>query len=163
MEAAAITPREQMLRDILTTAVEGGMNYWANDTAEDGSLQVHRVVYAPEHLGGVTQIVFDRAAILDVSGATALAAKLPEETIDGRVCVTVDTRALMRGVRKIAAGTILYGGKPMEEYPGNPSKHLKALARSIIFYRSDADDVDYDAGTADTLVQAALFGDVIYG
>jgi hypothetical protein len=160
---ATPTKRQELLGFILTTAAEGGMNYWANDPAEDGTLQVERVDhYEPEEgaedsIGWVEAIVFNKRAVEDVSGAKVLPHLPGVVTPDGPL-VIVGYAQLSKALRAIVEGKVTWGGQPL-----GPNSRLKALAAQLLFAKGNDDAPDYDAGDADALVQAALFGDVIYG
>lgn len=160
---APITPREQMLRDILTTAVEGGITYWANDLAFDSDrprearLQVFRIERAEDL--SVTAVVFNCPAVQDVAGSLATIAAFG--TRDGDR-LTIDTKALNKALKAITQGKVTWGGKQ------HPEGRMVDLARRAVFAFNDptrCDDLacDIDAGDADNLLQAALFGDVVYG
>jgi hypothetical protein len=150
--AISISPREQLLRDILTTAVEGGINYWANDRAEDGTLQVREVRRAAS--GDVTAILFDLQAVEDVSGAGVSSALNDHQRAGGRDVVKVGTAALRRALHAMHEGRVTFGGAPL-------NVHIQAAGRRALFDHPDI--VDYDASDADVFVQAALFGDIVYG
>lgn len=147
--------REQILRDVLTCAVEGGINYWANEPTEKGALQVERIDRDAD--ASVERIVFNVAAVEECSGASVRKGFTNGARTNSTV-VTLDATALQRALRAIIAGTVTFGGKPL-----GPNSTMRKLAPQLVFTK-DRDDVpDYDAGDADNLLQAALFGDVIYG
>lgn len=142
------TAREQLLRDILTTAVEGGINYWANDLDASGRQQVRRI--NRDTNGDVLSIIFDRLAVEDVSGATTQALETPLDEEGTRL--VINATALERACERVAHGTVKAGDS------------VRAVAQVIAEGEpEEADEVDYDAGDADALVQAALFGDIVYG
>lgn len=65
--------------------------------------------------------------------------------------VTLDDVA--RGLSLLSSGTLNYSNMGYSETPAR----LRALDKS------DGDDSDYDASDADAIVQAAIFGEVVYG
>lgn len=125
--------REQFLANILTTAVEGGINYWAAVseyrheyckppvTIAETSVKVHE--FEPEE--GET----------DENGYA-----------EEGVLVTIDTIA--KGIGVLAKSTGYHAGYWKEFWLAN---------------RTNSEDGDYDAGIADSILQAGIFGEVIYG
>ena len=146
--------RKRLMQEILTTAVEGGITYWCNERAEDGTLQVERIDRGADHV--VERIVFNRAAVEECSGASLRNGYANGARTTG-LTVTVEASAMLRTIKGIVAGKVTWGGKPLT----GQSTVLK-LARQLQFAGPD-DAPDYDAGDADNLLQAALFGDVVYG
>jgi hypothetical protein len=59
----------------------------------------------------------------------------------------IDAQTIVRG--------LLYFAQPGEGY-----KHVRQVARAVLM---GDDDLDYDALDADCIVQAGLFGEVVYG
>jgi hypothetical protein len=146
--------RAELMRDVLTTAVEGGITYWCNEPADDGTLQVERIERLPDL--SIERIVFNVAAVEAVSGASvrngfANGARTTNLTI------TVEASAMLRALRAITEGKVTFGGQPLQA-----NSTMRKLASSLLFATPD-DAPDYDAGDADNLLQAALFGDVVYG
>lgn len=131
--------RAQFLADILTTAVEGGISYWA------------------------TVLEYDVDAYLKTSDPATLRVKLTEsewlddEDDDTVHTVTIDTIAT--GVNKIAEAKA-------EEIAYLPERHQQAVtaaSRENDFCPADGRYSDIDAGVADTILQVAVFGKVVYG
>ncbi|RPJ72611.1 MAG: hypothetical protein EHM24_09145 [Acidobacteria bacterium] len=153
-----MSPRNYLHLSILTTAVEGGIAYWCNEPADDGTKQVHCI--ERDRDGNVITVVFDQRAVEAVSGATIPAGRRIE-AVDGRPHVIIDAAALARGLRAVHEGRVTWGGQP------HPTGRMVDLARRAIFALTTelAEDLagDIDAGDADNLLQAALFGDVVYG
>lgn len=116
--------REQFLADILTTAIEGGINYWA-EVAE----------YRNEH---------------SVPVADTFAVIYDEDDKEYRI--TIDTVAKGIGVIK--------GFDYQPNYFGDGGAYWRELLKAD---RTNGDDGDYDAIVADWIVQAGLFGRIIYG
>jgi len=125
-------PRQRM-RDILTTAYESGISYWACDGDFD------YVAAVRDENGYVMEIAFRRAA-----GAT-IPVFVP--SIRGRTsAVVTDTDLAIAFGRALAIGD---DGEPV---------YVDAAGAAIAELTGK-----YDAASADVLVQFALFGDVIYG
>lgn len=148
-----MTPKQEVLSYVLSTAVEGGINYWANDRDDQNRLQVIRI--DRDSNGDYLSIVFDRRAVENVSG-TKVSAFVTD--LDGNNEVAVDFKALTRGLRAIVDYKVTFGGKPLEQ-----TSQMRRVALALLFAKSNDDAPDYDAGDADSLVQAALFGDIVYG
>lgn len=129
--------RARFLGDIISTAVEGGTNYWA---------QVSQYQYVDYFTGEV------RTVVGETVGADARAVLHPlndDETgyvQDGRT-VTLDDVARALGM--------IRGDTPL---------HLNVRIRARIMAADRASDAgDLDADDADVIVQVAILGDVIYG
>ena len=124
-----LTEREQFLSDVLTTAVEGGINYWAavskyhftdvNGNDVPATVTVHEM---DDELGGY---------------------KEPG--------VPITTKEIGRAISRIM------DTKDEIKYLGNHQ-------RGEIFTASmDNDAGDIDADLADTVMQIAVLGEVVYG
>lgn len=117
--------REQFLKDILITAVEGGINYWSavsDYDPDNGTVKVHE--FEPDT--GET----------DGNGYA----------VEGMV---VDLDVIAKGIGVLdKKGENWKSGYWAEFWRAN---------------RTNGEQGDYDAGTADCIVQAALFGEVVYG
>lgn len=116
--------RTEFLSDVLVTAVEGGINYWASVSEYDpdaGTVRVHE--WHPDT--GETEDGYAKEGVL----------------------VTLDDIA--RGIGVLRRDDKL----PLTGYWHD-------------FWKADrtnGEDGDYDAGHADCVVQAAIFGEVVYG
>jgi hypothetical protein len=133
--------KAQDYSDILTTAVEGGIAYWANDRADDGSLQVERIDRDADL--NVERIVFNVPAAEDVAGQDV-------RWRHGYETATVDTFMVEATIRRLATGEV------------KVRKDIRAIAARLL--AGDRDAVgDADAEVADVIVQVALFGEVVYG
>jgi hypothetical protein len=138
------TTREKFLTDLLVTAVEGGINYWAGVEKYDHSGP------APER--GVTLVI-------GTEDLDELNLKVPVLYVDDdreRFAVRVELKDLHRGIKALADGIVQVGG----------------VTRSICQHANDHDDAasdldsspgDVDADVADCIMQAAVFGEVIFG
>lgn len=130
--------REQFLADVLTTAVEGGIQYW-------GLVSEYKHEYS-----GVP--VADTYAIVhEVSPEDG------DEDEDGFAIrgrrVTIDTIA--HGIQVLTTGE--NAGKSFS-LDGHDYWQQFLLAN-----RTNGEDGDYDADIADNVLQAGLFGEVVYG
>lgn len=67
---------------------------------------------------------------------------------------TIDDDVIRLGIERLANKSATFGGQPL-----NPEGRLHLLA--VKLYRGE--DVDFDAGDADSIVQAGLFNDIVYG
>lgn len=127
---------DEIAGDILTTAVEGGTGYWA---------QVDKIKRTEDLT--VTSVCFHEMSedpdSPDVYGDNWNGFYLKEG-------VTVTLEDVKRAIRKLA------GTEPVK-YAG-PT--IRSECRGLIF---DPEEVDYDADTADVIVQVAIFGEVVYG
>ena len=121
--------RVEFLTDVLITAVEGGINYWAlvADYVPEGE---------PEKRGVTLWETEDD----------------PEGNGEG-VRVTLDTIA--SGIAKIRANK--------EGKFDFAHAHNSYWVQFWVANRTNGDDGDYDAGIADCILQAGLFGEVVYG
>ena len=127
-----LTPREQFLRDILCTAVEGGTNYWAQVD------QIRRDGYRPDaRVGdpGFGDWTYIGYTLHDVEG-------------DGEeYVVTVET--VKRGLKLLTQDTKI-----------GLRKDLRA-AVMVANISNDAGEIDSEA--ADCIIQAGIFGEIVYG
>lgn len=119
-----VTDRDRALNSVFTTALEGGIGYWATATRYRWSIGDEAMTEARDFI----------AVVQDT------------EVEDGTEYV-IDRAVIARGIRKAYA----HGG--WNEYQG------RAL-RDLNFGKWD--DVDYDAITADLVVQFGLFGSELY-
>lgn len=122
MEAPCLMPartpeREQFLADVLITAVEGGVNYWA-----------HTSEY--RWLGGPKRT---RVVLCDMEGD------------EKEHFVTIETIA--EGLATIRKGSGLN----------------KSIMAAILLGDTNNDGGEIDSDAADCIVQAGIFGEVIYG
>lgn len=119
--------------DIFTTAIEGGINYWA---------QVETYHWTTDGgLAGADVIGF-YADIIDVEHTDALGLGLTSDvTVEHRI----DRNTIMAGLEHARTAAVSWSTEPPP----------------FVFTRDT--DWDFDAGDADMIVQLGLFGEVIYG
>jgi hypothetical protein len=130
---------EQWAEDVIVTITEGGSNYWADfKRTADGKLElVESEASHPD--GQLRRIVLDRDAIQ--KGIDVLTSKPVK--VAGR---------WTRGWRaRRCGGSTPRSGRCSREYLGNI---LAAVVQ---------DQADIDATEADIVIQAALFGELVYG
>lgn len=84
-----------------------------------------------------------------------------EDDLDGfhAVIEEVETGEDTPPVHRIDAACILRGLLHFAA-PGDGYRHVRQVARALLL---GDDEVDYDAEDADCIVQAGLFGEVVYG
>jgi hypothetical protein len=135
----ALSKIDQTAADVLTTAVEGGINYWSCVSAieRDADLNIiavtiHEVVPDPEdeaeptfHTGGYFPEFYKR---------------------DG---VRITLTEIKRAMRKIADGKV--------------GVHSARFATVTSLVRHGTDDTDFDANDADDITQVAVLGALVYG
>ena len=121
------TERTQMYRDILTTAIEGGIDYWAH------IVSVSR--YVPDVSDAIALIKIKRGA-------------------EPRI---IDTESIRKAMVILNKGGG-YSTRPEVEAPDWWKRKWRRA------YQDCADGSwDFDASDADTVVQVACFGEVVYG
>lgn len=140
--------RTQFLADVLTTAIEGGVNYWATITNYSVSLG-----HAENTTATLTETMEDAP-----SGAASYTPAIHTVTID----------TIARGVNLIAKSTPnkLVNGLPDTNYSAEHGgiRYLSPGTRSAVIAASRINDAgELDASDADAIVQVALFGEVTYG
>lgn len=134
----ARAPRVRMLRDVMITAFEGGSNYWAE--ARNVRRQVGHETAFGGHEGDY--ISFEVRSF--------------EDRDDARLgkWVLINEAAIERGI-----GLILHGQRAERSPVGVRRDILAALALASV----DPEQADIDAEVADCIVQAAAWGEIVYG
>jgi len=82
-----------------------------------------------------------------------------EQDLDGFYADVEETEEDAPVVRRIDAACILRGLLYFAQ-PGDGYRRVRNVARAILM---GDDEADYDAEVADCIVQAGLFGEVVYG
>lgn len=129
--------RHQLLEDVLITAIEGGINYWALVT--DLSYE------------GVTATVLEADDAADYYEAWGFGGNWNWDAINADSSLTryrITARALGAAMGKIARGEVEVNDR---------------IARAITMANRNAADADLDADAADVIVQVACFGTIRYG
>jgi hypothetical protein len=127
------TSRDQFLHYLFTTALEGGIGYWSRCLTYRWSV--------------------GDSSTDDLKGFEAV---IIEEGEDGgdEVKLTINRDVIAKGLRLLSEGKATYGGKEL-----SPRKRAFYVGLSL----TNGDGHDWDAWTADEVVQAGLFNDVRYG
>ena len=128
--------REEFLSDVLSTAIEGGINDWAvvSEYKWDGLPNA-------EHYAIVHEVDPDEGI---------------EEDEDGYAVrgLRVDIDLIAKGIGVIKE----FNYQP--NYFGDGGAYWRQF---LLADRTNGDDGDYDAIIADWIVQAGLFGEIVYG
>ena len=82
-----------------------------------------------------------------------------EDDLDGFFATVEETETDDAPTHRIDAACILRGLQFFAQ-KGEGYKHVRSVARAVLL---GDEDLDYDAGDADCIVQAGLFGEVVYG
>jgi hypothetical protein len=138
-----ITTKDRVLLDVFTTALEGGINYWAhvrmyhwtNDPSGDP-------LRNPDYEG------FE-ARIMD------------KEDVDGNdqyEPLIINRETIEEGIDELAK-RLVHNDLTLSPY------HTVAILElwKIVNAEGNDENLDYDADTADLIVQQGLLGDVIFG
>lgn len=133
--------REQFLADIICTAIEGGTNYWATTLAyrwmdrETGEDLPPKEVYA---------VIADSEEMEDYRRGEQVSRQEFIEKIGKRI----DIEVIATGIRKVQSKDFRINGTLLE----------------CIRVGDKEDDAGLiDADGADVIVQAALFGEIVFG
>jgi hypothetical protein len=124
---------DQILFDVFTTALEGGINYWAG--------VVEYNIWLKDD-AGTTSLPHNE----DLKGFFAII--IDNEDEDEKL-IAIDRELIFEGLVACATKAVPFCGPRTRE-----------VARLLLLSDSD---VDFDAGDADCFVQAGLFGQVVYG
>lgn len=146
--------RQRMLRDIMITAFEGGSNYWAEARRvvrdEDEALKVDE--YAPGSLAERTGRHY-----LDYVSFEVRSFEDREDKRLGKWHL-IDAAAVDRGLLLIVDN----GRRPVIEAP-NPVSVRRDIWVSCVTADKYPEEADLDAEAADCILQAAAFGEIVYG
>lgn len=131
---------DKMLWDVFVCALEGGIGYWA------ASASYH--IWADDDckVGDVEGFHSD---VVDAEAIDPNDGEFPPGRIDRSV--------LVKGFELVHAGPV----KGMHEQ--TRSKFLTMLTARLAGMDDDRVDIDFDAGDADSLVQAGFLGSVVFG
>jgi len=137
MPATHSAERTKFLTDVFTTAMEGGVSYWA-------SVLEYRHTESPRAvLVHTEELVLDHETMSWVPGPDA------EELI-------VDLDVVAQGISRIVKGEVDY-------LPETHRARIAAASRENDMMPADGRHGDIDAGIAEHVVQAALFGAIVHG
>ena len=125
---------------IVCTAIEGGVNYWAEVRS-----------YKWQHFNPDGTDTDAKGRILFSEDTHAILRDAEDGGRSGRL--RLDGPAVVRGLAKLANGSVRCGR------PSAEGSWIAALGRLL----AGSDELDLDAGDADCIAQAALFGEIVYG
>lgn len=127
----------RLAHDVFVTALEGGIGYWSQAISYRWSLD-----------GGTTpDLEGFRAVVEDVVGGDDTMVTSP---------ITIDRTVIDRGLRLAATDEVAAKYPGVYELQGTGFAYVVGNERFI-------EAVDFDADTADAVVQLGVFGEVIYG
>lgn len=134
--------RQQFLASVLTTAIEGGISYWA--TVESYTW------FDPDLAGGHAT---------PGPGGTANARAVIFETEDDLLAENTDNEPAAR--HTVTVDTIATGMARFRTiYTNLPRHHY--IRQALLADRTNGEDGDYDADIADIVLQLGVFGEVVY-
>lgn len=132
MVTIATSPREQMLNDLFTTGMEGGVGYWSQCSVYQWSDRTIEMNQINEFVAIITDIEDEDE---------------PEYRIDAEVIRTGIARFYEHMRRLSQEGTA-------NRYQWQAAKDM---------HHGKYDDLDFDADTADMVIQLGLLGEIRYG
>lgn len=148
--AARSTEREQFLADVIIGAVEGGTGYWAAVVAYgwEGlpAADVHAVLVPDDD---------ETDAKVDALRVKLGRKPSPTEAVEAGFAYRVD-------IDTIAKGLGFVKDLPSIQ-PGMRAGIGSELRRTILDASRENDAGEIDSNAADVIVQAALFGEIVYG
>jgi hypothetical protein len=135
--AGRTAKRQEFLADVITTAVEGGINYWSTVSGYKW--------FFPDLDGG--------SAEHEEGMANAYVTVHPE---DEDVSFYIDTEKIEEAINRI-----------LDAGPVGPNKSGGLLTRygwsQVCLASKESDAGEIDADIADCIVQVACFGELVYG
>jgi hypothetical protein len=136
-----ITTKDTILIDVFTTALEGGINYWAD---------VRKYHWTNDPNG-------DPLRDPDYEGFEARI--MDKEDVEGRdEPFIINRQVIEEGIDSLAK-RLVGNDLTLSSYHANAILELWKIVNA----GGNDDNLDFDADTADLIVQQGLFGDVIYG
>lgn len=147
--AARSLERKKFLHDIFVTALEGGIGYWSTCT----HYHWFKAGTGPDSFEGRIDDIEGFHATVITDGSEKDSTDSSEE---GSQVYTVDIEVIARGINRICNGTATFGTRPLSPGPNSFQSRMIEANREL-------DSSNIDAGDADSIVQAGLWGDVIYG
>jgi hypothetical protein len=143
--APTVTPRQELLRDIAITAVEGGIGYWSSCARYRWSNATN---VGPDDMLPFPEV--ELAANETPDDFDGLLPDVPIVRVDrkwGRI-VKLTPELIERAIAKIKADAALVN---------------TTTRRNVILADVDNDASQIDADDADCIVQIALFGTLVFG
>jgi hypothetical protein len=125
---------DELLFNAFITALEGGVQYWAEVDKYRWSVGDSKT----EDTRGFRAVLRERSE---------------HEHETPQPWLVVDRAVMLRGLEHLANGTCTWGGRELS----------KSYQRKAIGWHAVPEHADIDANDADNIVQAGLFGDVRYG
>lgn len=143
METLEKLEDKELLKDLFVTAIEGGINYWANVTAYKHSIEEW---FATIETDDITENADGDVIIGDL------------------VTLRIDENTIMKGIKLFAKELERDDVQDWNE----GSEHAQMARYSAALISSNGavnlfDAYGYDVIGADCIVQMGLFGEVIYG
>tara|TARA_R110002020_G_scaffold4537_1_gene19766 strand:- start:40 stop:456 length:417 start_codon:yes stop_codon:yes gene_type:complete len=131
---------KELLKDLFTTAIEGGINYWADVTAYKHSIN-------------------DWFATIETEDVT-------EDAREDEWCsLRIDEKTILKGIKLFAKETD-FDRENKNIHPDSDHANLSRICVQLVNPYgpvTELDFFDYDCLDADAVVQMGLFGEVIYG
>lgn len=125
--------REGMLNMVFTTAIEGGINYWADVMRKRWSDRTEELNMIEEFYADI------------------------EDVEDDNKKYHIDADVIKRGIRKAFKNRAKIGDPYQRQA-------INDLYWGILSNRQESrEEADFDADTADIIVQYGLFGELVYG
>ena len=143
METLEKLEDKELLKDLFVTAIEGGINYWANVTAYKHSIE-------------------EWFATIETDDISENANGLTDD--DEMVTLRIDENTILKGIELFAKELERDDIQDWDE----GSEHAQMARYSAALISSNGavnlfDAYGYDVIGADCIVQMGLFGEVIYG
>lgn len=148
----AFTARENLYSDILTTAVEGGINYWAQVSNYDHGIDFDNIPNRRVALASVTvhpneEDMFDASDLHEKQPHGTERVEYWDGTTADAVAVPVTVATVRRGWNLVKNGGVV-------------NERLTSKVRTA---DRDMENADFDAELADAVLQAGVFGKVMFG
>ena len=156
--------RKQFLHTVFITAMEGGINCWAETHSyhwgTDGGVKVvddidqfYAVILPAEGFWGVND------AFITDSYAPPFRGQVGHKPIGAEQPLTINIDVMQRGADALVDKVIAAAKSECEDAEFS----RKYLRQFVEAWLTDGDDGDFDAEVADMVVQLGLFGQVVYG
>ncbi len=133
---------KELLNDLFVTAIEGGINYWADVTAYKSSIDDWFATIETEDVTETESMMgFDRSTL------------------------RIDEKTILKGIKLFAKETDS-DRENKNIHPDSDHANLSRLCVQLLNPYgpvTELDFFDYDCLDADMVVQMGLFGEVIYG
>lgn len=146
-----LTPREEFYADILTIAIEGGVNYWAEVTDYH-----HGLNFDGNH---TTRETLPTATLTDTTDTITTANLHPKQTHGTATITDWDGNNTTATTLTVNVDTIRRGWNALRKNKGVADRILRAMRTA----ERTLDAADIDAEVADCVLQAGMFGKVILG